>query len=79
MLEEGNIAGHQGWRGETKYLPKRKIPRHDGQNRAQRLIADVAAAGGSLDRFVRQITFRILGIVSASPGAFGGLVHRGAV
>ena len=79
MLEEGNIAGHQGRRGEAKYLPKRKIPRHDGQNRAERLVADVAAAGSGLYRFVRQITFSILGIVPASPRALRGLVHRGAV
>ena len=51
MFQQHGVAGHERGRGDAVDLPERKIPRHDGEQHAQRLIGDVAVgrcAGGVL-------------------------------
>ena len=39
VLEQADVARHQRRRGEPDRLPEREVPRHDGQHRAERLVA----------------------------------------
>ena len=41
VLEQPDVAGHQGRRGEAHDLPQREVPGHDGQDRPERLVAGV--------------------------------------
>ena len=45
VLQQHDVAGHQRRRGEPEHLPERKIPGHDREHGAHRLVANVAPAG----------------------------------
>ena len=66
VFEQNDIARHQSGRGETEHLPERKIPRHDGENRPHRLVANKVAGGFGLCGPIFQKTFRILRIKPAA-------------
>ncbi|MNO41534.1 hypothetical protein D3C76_317090 [compost metagenome] len=40
MLEHIGVAGEQSRNGAAQYLPDREVPRHHGENRAQRTVLD---------------------------------------
>ena len=42
VLEQAHVARHQGRREKAEDLPERKVPGHDGEHRADRLITDEA-------------------------------------
>src|SRR5262249_40878251 len=56
-------------RGEPEHLPEGKIPGHDGEDRANRLIADVSDRALGRNRFVSQKRFGILRVIPTTPGA----------
>ena len=80
MFQHQRIARHQGRGGGAKYLPERKVPRHDGQHHAERVIRDIAFAGVRFHRIGMQKIFAMLRIVVADSGTlfdFGaGLFQR---
>jgi len=41
VLQHAHVAGHQRGRGKPVDLPERKVPRHDGEDDAERLECDV--------------------------------------
>ena len=41
VLEQPDVAHHEGRRGEADHLPQREVPRHDGQHRTERLVVHV--------------------------------------
>ena len=77
MLEQADIARHEGGRGEAEYLPEREIPGHHGEHGADRLIADEGAAGTRVYGLVGQQAFAVLGVIAASERALGGFGARG--
>ena len=62
---------------EPEYLPKRKVPRHHGQHRTDRLIANVAGAGLYFYWFIAQEFRSPLRIEAAAQGTFHRFLHRG--
>ena len=44
VLEEADVAGHERRRREAEDLPEGEVPGHDGEDRAERVVADEAAA-----------------------------------
>ena len=45
VLEQADVAGHERGREEAEDLPERKVPRHDGEDDAEGVPADVAWLG----------------------------------
>ena len=41
MLEQADVAGHERGRKKAEDLPEREVPRHHGENDAERIPADV--------------------------------------
>ena len=74
MFEQADVTRHERGRRETEYLPERKIPRHDGEDRSDRLIANIAARGVGLDRLIGEVTFCALGVKPTALRAFDDLV-----
>ena len=70
VLEDGGVARHEGRRGEAEDLPVGEVPRHDGEDDAERLVGDVAGGGVGDDRLVGEEVFGVLGVEVAVPGAF---------
>src|SRR5262249_13053387 len=54
MLQESDIACHQRRRRKPEHLPEWKVPRHDCQNRAQRVIAYEGPSCSGLDELIRE-------------------------
>ena len=54
VLEQPDVADHEGRRGEADHLPEREVPRHDGQHHAEGLVAHVRRRGRGGDRLVGQ-------------------------
>jgi len=77
MLEQPNIARHQGGGGETEDLPEGKVPGHDRQHRTQREMANVASALVGRHLLVGQILLGVLGVMAANPGALLRLAGGG--
>ena len=80
VLEQAHVARHQRGGGEPHRLPEREVPRHDGQDRAERLIADVGALradGAGVGGLVGQEPFGVLGVIPAGGGALGHFLLRG--
>ena len=69
VLEQHHVAGDQRGQAGAKRLPERKVPRHHGQNDAERLEPDIAFGGGALGRFVGQQALAVLGQPVGGPGA----------
>src|SRR5207248_6947973 len=70
MLQQTDIAGHKRWRGKSKDLPQREIPRHDREDRPEWFIADITAGGVRLRRLVLKEALRVLGVKSTGPRTF---------
>ena len=80
VLQQPDVAGHQGGGGEAHHLPEREIPRHDGQDRPERLIADVGVLGAhsaGVARLVGEVPGGVLGVIPAGAGALGDLLPGG--
>ena len=69
VLEQPDVAGHQRRRGEAEHLPERKVPRHDRQHDAERLVADVALPAPRWARARRRESSRRARRSSGSPRA----------
>ena len=78
MLEQANVAGRDGRRGEPNHLPERKIPRHHGEHHADRLECDEAALARDVDGFVGEKARRVVGVEAAAARAFRRLFDRRA-
>jgi hypothetical protein len=48
VLEQCRVPRHQRGRGEADHLPEREVPRHHGQHRAERPIADHRGLGSGV-------------------------------
>src|SRR5690606_413964 len=70
VLEQAGIARDERGRGETEYLPEGKIPRHDGEHHAERLVGDVGAARVGVDDFICKKSRTAIRIVRAGLRAF---------
>jgi hypothetical protein len=80
VLEQPDVARHQGGGGEPHGLPEREVPRHDGQDRSQGLIADVGirrAHAARVGGLVGQELFGVVGVIPAGGGALGDFLLRG--
>ena len=69
MFQDSRVPRHQRRGGEAEDLPKRKVPRHDGQYGTYRIESHVAARRFGLARLVGQESFAVLSIVVTGPGA----------
>jgi hypothetical protein len=54
VLQHHGVARHERRQRRAQHLPEGKIPRHDGKQRAERHIRDMARAGVSLHLLVLQ-------------------------
>ena len=70
MFEDGRVARHQRRRGEAENLPEREIPRHDREDRAERIERHEGFRPVPFDRLTRQHTLGMIGEVIAVQGAF---------
>ena len=70
MLQQRDVARDDRRRGEAKDLPKREIPRHDGEHWAERVEGDVTTRRLRRDRLRREHPRGVLGIVATAGGAF---------
>src|SRR5262249_24777339 len=77
MLQQADVARHQRGRGEAEDLPERKVPGHDRQDRADRLVADKAARGAGGGFFVGKKAFGVFRVKAAAKGALLGFLHGG--
>ncbi len=77
VLEEADVAGHEGRRGEAEDLPEGEVPRHHGEHGSQGVVADQAAAGIRRDGLLGEKALRVLRVVAADPGALLGLGDPG--
>src|SRR5208282_5255951 len=73
VLEQPDVAGHERRSSEANHLPERKVPRHDGENGADRPVANKTFLGPGIKYFICQKAFSILSVVAAASGAFHGL------
>jgi hypothetical protein len=67
---------HQGRRRKAEYLPERKIPGHDGEDRPQRLVGGVTIGRIGFDPFRGQEVCRPVGVELARPYALFDLGSR---
>ena len=70
VLQHARVPGHHRGRGEAEDLPEREVPRHHGEDHAERLerhvaLRDASVASGSGD----EEGVGVLGVVPADPGA----------
>ena len=77
VLQQAYVARHQRRRCEPEHLPEGKVPGHDGENRADRLIADVICPALGLNGLVAQKRFGILRVIPAARCAFDRLINGG--
>ena len=76
MLEQNGVAGHEGGHHRAEDLPVGEIPRHDGQNHAQRLKGDEAVLGRARGPFIGEQTRGMLGVILAHERTFTDLGAR---
>jgi hypothetical protein len=72
MLEQAYIAGDQAGRDEAETLPEGKVPGHDRENDAERLIANETLGGSGGDDFVGDEFCAVFGVIAAAKGALFG-------
>ncbi len=80
VFEEHHVSRQQRRRCEPEHLPERKVPGHDGEHGAERLVADVAARGigRDVDHFVGQERRAVRRVVPAAARGFQDLVAGGS-
>ena len=66
MFEQRDVAGHQGRRHETEDLPEGEVPRHDGQDDAERIPAHVTVVAVGGDGLFGEDAGGVFGVVAAS-------------
>ena len=69
MLEQHHVARAERREPGAKRLPEREVPRHHGQDHAQRLEANVALGRCAFDGLVGQQPLRILSDPAGRPRA----------
>ena len=69
MLEQRGVAGQQGRCREAEHLPERKVPRHDRQHGAERLVGDDAPRGVGRHVLGGEEARTVFRVVLARPGA----------
>ena len=76
VLEEGDVAGHEGRRREPDDLPEREVPRHDGEHGSEGLIGHKGSllGGCGRDGLVGEHASAVLGVVAQAGGTLGDLV-----
>src|SRR5438128_1028142 len=77
VLEQADVAGHQGGGGETEDLPEREVPGHDGEHRAEWLEPLLGAARVGLDGLRSEVALGVLRVVAAAVGALLDLGEGG--
>src|SRR5207237_5289536 len=77
MFEQANVTGHQCGRGETEYLPERKIPGHHGENDPERLIPNETLGRVRLNVLIGQMAFSVLSVVTTNPRALLSFLQCG--
>src|SRR5690606_35699523 len=70
VFQHTNVTRHQGRRRETEDLPEGEVPRHNGEDGSERIVAHIAPRGVRLHRLVCQKRSRMFRVVLACPGAF---------
>ena len=73
VLEDHPVAGGERGHGGADGLPEGEVPRHDGQDHAERLVRHERALGRRLARLILQKRLGVLGDVAAQRGALLGL------
>jgi hypothetical protein len=76
VLHDGGVAGEEGGSEEADHLPEREVPGHDGEDRAEALVADAAGLGGALDLHWFEPAGAEVGGGAAGGGAFPDLAAR---
>jgi hypothetical protein len=76
VLQERDVARHERRRREAHDLPEREVPRHHGEDRAERLVTHEAVAGVGRDALVGEEALRVLGVEAADPGALFDFADR---
>ena len=76
VLQQSDVADHEGRGREPDDLPEREVPGHDGQHRADRLVLDVRAllGGRARDRLVGEHRGGVLCVVAQHAHTLGHLV-----
>src|SRR5207245_5259272 len=69
VLQQADVARHQGGCGESEDLPEREVPGHHRQHRTERLEALLGAARVGLDGFRSEVALGGLGVVAAAARA----------
>jgi len=69
VFEQRGIAGDQCWRGKSKHLPERKIPRHDGEYDAL-----ILAAAGIIRLNLYNLITEYLSVATFTPDAGQGIL-----
>jgi hypothetical protein len=85
VLEEADVASHERWREEAEDLPEREVPRHDGEDDAEGIVADVGLFVLGLVVLGGEDLRGVIGVEAAASGALGdlragggeGLAHLG--
>src|SRR5687768_18039701 len=77
-FEKAAVSRHECGGREPEYLPEREVPRHHGEDRSDGIEADVALRCIRDDLLGRQISLRVLGVVTAYGRALPDLGHRRA-
>jgi len=70
MLQYRGVARHESRSEKAEYLPERKIPRHDGEQYAERPECDIAFARATGHALVRQMFLAVIGIIRAARRRF---------
>src|SRR5437868_7257770 len=73
MLEQADVAGHKRRREEPEDLPEGEVPRHNGQNNAERIPTYKCLVSADVDGFRNKDPLGLIGIVTASGCAFENL------
>ena len=73
VLEQSDVAGHEGGCGEAEDLPEGEVPGHDGEDDAEGIPADVAVVAVGGDGLFGEDTLCVFSVVAAAGGAFEDL------
>jgi hypothetical protein len=69
VLQDADVSGHQGWRGEAEHLPQREVPRHDGEDDTERFEDGVRFGAFGGDDVWCEVRLGVVRIVIADPRA----------
>ena len=71
VLEEADVAGHEGGGEEAEDLPEGEVPGHDGEDDAEGIVADVGLGVLGGDALGGEEAGGVVGVEAADGGAFG--------